>query len=579
MNHRKYKDVLYEVREINSIRELFASSTELFAHRTAYLTKEKPGGKYVPVKYSRVKEDVECLGTGFLKLGLKGRKIAVIGENSYEWVMTYLAVVCGVGVIVPLDKDLPVNEIVNLLSRAHVSAVVYSKKCEKMVLEALEQLPPEEQIRYTICMKQPHDKRSRELSDIMEFGRDALLEGDRSFANAEIDPDAMCTLMFTSGTTGLSKGVMLSHRNIASNVRNMSKYVKVGREDIGLSVLPMHHAYEMTCHILTGFYQGMTVAICEGLKYISKNMVEAKVTVMLGVPLIFENMHKKMMKQASSKGKFEKMQRMMEISKKYRLYNEPRLVKKIFKSFHEATGGNIRLFIAGGAAINPKVIEDFQALGFPMIQGYGMSENSPIIAVNRDNYSKPEAVGPAMPETEVQIVNPSEDGVGEIIVRGPSVMLGYYENPEATAEAIQDGWLYTGDYGYFDEDGFLYISGRKKNVIVAKNGKNIFPEEIEYLLTETDYIKEALVHGEIDAKSGDTVVKAELYPDYDRIKKDFGKLKDEEIEGLMKHVVDQVCDEMPPYKRVMRIGIRNTEFEKTTTKKIKRNAEANKSKH
>ncbi len=578
MNSKKYRDVLYEAREINNLKELFQSSTELFAHKTAYLIKERPGGKYVPVKYSKVKEDVECFGTGLLKLGLQGKKIAVIGENCYEWIITYIATVNGVGVIVPLDKDLPVNEIVNLLRRSHVSAVVYSKKCEKLVMEAVAQIADTENIEYTICMKPERDKRSRSIAEIIEMGRTALIEEDRSYLDAEIDSDAMCTLMFTSGTTGLAKGVMLSHRNIAANVYNMSKYVKIDKDGVGLSVLPMHHSYEMTCHIFTGFYQGITIAICEGLKYISKNMIEAKATVMLGVPLVFENMHKKVMKQAASKGKLEKMQKMMEVSKKYKLYNEPKLIKKIFKDVHAATGGRIALFIVGGAAINPKVVEDFQALGFPMIQGYGMSENAPIIAVNRDKYSKPASVGPAMPGTEIRIINQNDDGIGEIIVRGPSVMLGYYENPEATEEAIRDGWLYTGDYGYFDEDGFLYIAGRKKNVIVTKNGKNIFPEEIEYMLTEADYIAEALVHGEIDGKSGDTVVKAEIYPDYEQIKKDLGKLKEEEIEGLIKRVVNEVCDTMPAYKRVTRIGIRTVEFEKTTTRKVKRHAEANKSK-
>ena len=572
MNSKKYRDVLYEAREINNLKELFQSSTELFAHKTAYLIKERPGGKYVPVKYSKVKEDVECFGTGLLKLGLQGKKIAVIGENCYEWILTYIATVNGVGVIVPLDKDLPVNEIVNLLRRSHVSAVVYSKKCEKLVMEAVAQIADTENIEYTICMKPERDKRSRSIAEIIEMGRIALIEEDRSYLDAEIDSDAMCTLMFTSGTTGLAKGVMLSHRNIAANVYNMSKYVKIDKDGVGLSVLPMHHSYEMTCHIFTGFYQGITIAICEGLKYISKNMIEAKATVMLGVPLVFENMHKKVMKQAASKGKLEKMQKMMEVSKKYKLYNEPKLIKKIFKDVHAATGGRIALFIVGGAAINPKVVEDFQALGFPMIQGYGMSENAPIIAVNRDKYSKPASVGPAMPGTEIRIINQNDDGIGEIIVRGPSVMLGYYENPEATEEAIRDGWLYTGDYGYFDEDGFLYIAGRKKNVIVTKNGKNIFPEEIEYMLTEADYIAEALVHGEIDGKSGDTVVKAEIYPDYEQIKKDLGKLKEEEIEGLIKRVVNEVCDTMPAYKRVTRIGIRTVEFEKTTTRKVKRHA-------
>ena len=573
MNSKKYKDTIYETRDINNIKELFVGSCDLYAHKTAYLVKEKPGGKYMPIKYSRVKEDVECLGTGFYKLGLRGEKIAVLGENSYEWVMTYIATVIGSSVIVPIDKELPANEVANLLTRAKVSAVVYSKKSEKLLHAALEQMEEETAngIKYRICMKSDHGAAETDLDTVMEIGRTALISGDRSFLDNEVDGDAMCTLMFTSGTTGMAKGVMLSQRNIAANVQNMSKYVKIDDDGIGLSVLPMNHSYEMTCHIFTGFYQGMAIAICEGLKYIQKNLVESKATVMLGVPLIFENIYKKIMKQASSKGKAKKMRKMMERSKKYRLYNDQNFIRKIFKSVHEPLGNSIRLLIVGGAAMNPKIIEDFQALGFPMIQGYGMSENAPIIAVNRDKCSKPASVGPAMPGTEIRIDSPNEDGIGEIVVKGPSVMLGYYENPEATAEAIRDGWLYTGDYGYFDDEGYLYISGRKKNVIVTKNGKNIFPEEIEYILSEADFIAEVLVYGEIDEKTGDTFVKAEIYPDYGQIKEEFGKLTDEEVEKLIKHVVSEVCDVLPTYKRVTRVAVRDVEFEKTTTRKVKRN--------
>jgi len=573
MNSKKYKDTIYETRDIDNIKDIFVSSTDLFAHKAAYLVKERTGGKYVPIKYSRVKEDVECLGTGFYKLGLRGEKIAVIGENSYEWVMTYISAVIGSCVIVPIDKELPANEVANLLSRAKVSAAVYSKKCEKLVHAAFEQMDREalESIKYRICMKSDHSAGSTDLDSVMEMGRTALIAGDRSFIDNEVDSDAMCTLMFTSGTTGMAKGVMLSQRNIAANVQNMSKYVKIDTNGIGLSVLPMNHSYEMTCHIFTGFYQGMTIAICEGLKYIQKNLIESKATVMLGVPLIFENIYKKIMKQASSKGKAKKMRKMMERSKKYRLYNDQNLIRKIFKSVHEPLGNTLKLLIVGGAAMNPKIIEDFQALGFPMIQGYGMSENAPIIAVNRDRCSKPASVGPAMPGTEIKIDNPNEEGIGEIVVKGPSVMLGYYENPEATAETIRDGWLYTGDYGYFDDDGYLYISGRKKNVIVTKNGKNIFPEEIEYILSEADFIAEVLVYGEMDEETGDTFVKAEIYPDYPQIKEEFGKLTDEEVERLIKHVVSEVGDTLPSYKRVTRVAVRDVEFEKTTTRKVKRN--------
>lgn len=573
MNSKKYKDTLYEVREINNLKELFTGSVDLFAHKAAYLVKEKPGGKYVPIKYLQVKEDVECLGTGFYELGIKGEKIAVIGENSYEWVMTYLSAVLGGNVIVPLDKELPANEAASLLSRAKVSAVVYSKKCEKLINAALAQMDEEALggIKYKICMKADHDRDSTDIDAVMEAGRKALISGDRSLIEYETDSDAMCTLMFTSGTTGMAKGVMLSQRNIAANIYNLSKYIKIEDNGIGLSVLPMNHSYEMTCHILTAIYQGKTVAICEGLKYIAKNMAEAQATVMLGVPLVFENIHKKIMKNAHSKGKAKKMIKMMERSKKYKLYNDYGLTRRIFKQVHEALGGQMRLFVVGGAAVNPKIVEDFQALGITMIQGYGMSENAPIIALNRDRYSKPASVGTALPGTEIRIDSPNDEGIGEIVIKGPSVMLGYYENEEATAEAIKDGWLYTGDYGYFDDEGFLYISGRKKSVIVTKNGKNIFPEEIEYVLGEADFISEVLVYGELDEKTGDTFVKAEIYPDYAQIKEEFGKLTEEEIERLIKHIVSSVSDTLPPYKRITRVSIRDVEFEKTTTRKVKRN--------
>ena len=250
--------------------------------------------------------------------------------------------------------------------------------------------------------------------------------------------------------------------------------------------------------------------------------------------------------------------------------NKPKLVKKIFKPIHEATGGGASLFIAGGAAINPKVIEDYQAMGIPMIQGYGMTENAPIIAVNKDCYSKADSVGLPMPGTEVKIVDKDENGIGEIICKGPSVMLGYYKNPEATEEAIRDGWLYTGDYGYMDDEGFLYVSGRKKSVIVTKNGKNIFPEEIEYVLSGYDYIEEVLVHGVDGMRNDDVVVKAEIYPNYQLIRETKGEISQEELKNLLNKIIEEVNGQMPNYKRIKRFDIRKTEFEKTTTRKIKR---------
>ena len=536
---------------------------------TAFLVKDVHGEPFRPITFSQLRMDINSLGTRFINMGLKGKKIAVIGENSYEWVVTYFAVVNGTGVIVPIDRELPPKEVANLLDRADVSCLVHSGKSKKKVDEAVKLT--EHQIDILIDIKQEqHDKDRLSFYSLIKECKSELTAGDRKFIDAEIDNEVMCTLLFTSGTTGMAKGVMLSHKNLTANVYNMSKYVNV-TGGIGLSVLPMHHSYEMTCHVMTGLYQGITLTICEGLKYIQSNMAEANASIMLGVPLIFENMHKRMMRQAKAQGKLESLEKAIELSKRFKLYNRPAVVKRMFKDIHKALGSDIMLFIAGGAAINPKVIEDFEAMGFPMIQGYGMTENSPILAVNRDRCSKADSVGMPMPGTEIIIDEPDISGMGEVLARGPSVMLGYYDNQDATDEAVIDGWLYTGDYGYFDEDGYLYITGRKKSVIVTKNGKNVFPEELEFYLTESSFIEEALVHEESSRSGEDTVIKAEIFPAFDNINKELEReADDDEIREFIGGIIDDLNEEMPPYKKIKRFGIRKTEFIKTTTRKIKR---------
>ncbi|WP_324825326.1 AMP-dependent synthetase/ligase [Sinanaerobacter sp. ZZT-01] len=567
MSNNKYKVDLYENRPIRDLKDMIYSSAELYKDRAAYLVKDKPGGVYRPISFQQLKEDIDSLGTAFMDLKLKGKKVALIGENRYEWIVSYLAIANGAGVIVPLDRELSSGEIQNLLIRAEVSAVIFSAKVERKVFEALEGI---EGIDCIISMDAASDHdHILSLKQLLERGRKLLLEENRYFIDAEIDPEEMHMLLFTSGTTGMAKGVMLSHKNICANVYNMSKYVNVSDDQIGLSVLPMHHTYEFTCHNMTALYQGCSIAICEGLKYIVKNMSEAKATVMLGVPLIFESMHKKVWKKAEASGKADKMRAAIAVSKTLNKFNI-KTTKKMFKSVHQALGGHMRLLIAGAAAIDPQVVSDFNAMGIRMIQGYGMTENSPIIAVNMDRYYKDAAAGLPMPGTEIQIINKDENGVGEIICKGDSVMIGYYKDPEETAKVLKDGWLYTGDYGYFDKDGFLYVSGRKKNVIVTKNGKNIFPEEVEFYLGKSDYIKEVLVSGLEGEKSGETIVFAEIVPEYSAIEEKFGRLSEEALRKLLKQVIDDTNDHMATYKRVKRFKIREEEFEKTTTKKIKR---------
>ncbi|MDD4285734.1 MAG: AMP-binding protein [Eubacteriales bacterium] len=564
---------MYPVRQVTDLKDILNSSAELYGDRTAYLYKKKLGGDYLPISFQQVREDVEALGTALAGQGLSGLRIGVIGENRYEWVISYLAVANGLGVVVPLDRELPAHEIAALMERAELSALIYSSKVEQKITEALSHVERE-----VLLISMDSDRRrgkTLSLSELMQIGRQRIKDGDRQYIDAVVDPERMSMLLFTSGTTGLAKGVMLCHRNIASNIYNMSKYVDLTvrqGQQIGLSMLPMHHTYEFTCTIMASFYQGATIAFCEGLKYIVKNMEEAEVTYMIAVPLVFENMHQKIWKQAEKSGKADKMRKAIRMIRTLS-YIDKKIQKRtmrLFKEVHAALGGHVRLMVAGAAPINPNVINDFNAMGITMLQGYGMTECSPIIALNPDQCARASAAGLPLPGTEIRIFEPDENGIGEIICKSESVMLGYYKDPEETANVIRDGWLYTGDYGYFDKDGYVYITGRKKNVIVTKNGKNIFPEEVEYYLNQSPFIAEVVVGGEKEDETGESVVWASIYPDHETILEQKGVLGEEELKALLKAEIDRLNEQMPFYKRVKRFRIRETEFDKTTTRKIKR---------
>ncbi|MDR3072297.1 MAG: AMP-binding protein [Clostridiales Family XIII bacterium] len=561
----KFRDALWPADPISDLRELVNRSADLHGDWPAYYVKDRPGGPYRAISFKEYRRDVSALGTAFIEMGLQGKKVAVIGENRYEWILTYLATTCMGGVIVPIDRELSAEEVTHLLDRSGAVAFVYSGKSERLVDAALEHTNTAIQLISMDAQEDVPEKRS--LSTLLRWGYDLMEKGHKDFFQVEIDPNKMCSLIYTSGTTGLAKGVMLSHRNLTANVVAMAEFVNV----IGwtaLSVLPMHHTYEFSCGILGTYYQGCAVAICEGLKYIVKNMGESKANVLLGVPLMFEKMHQKVWKEAENSGKAKTMRRAIAVSKKVG-GQKLKATKKLFKAIHQSMGGEMRTIIAGGAAANPAVIEDFNAMGFNMLQGYGMTENSPIIAVNKDRCSKPSSAGIPLSGTEVKIVDPDEDGIGEIVFRGPSVMLGYYDDPEETAKVLRDGWLYSGDYGYIDKDGFVFITGRKKNVIVTKNGKNIFPEEVEYYLLRSPFIEEVVVWGK-DEDSGDTVLCADIFPDYEYLKENFAGANEEDIRKWIDSEVDKANEQMPSYKRVKRFFVRDTEFEKTTKKSIKR---------
>ncbi|MDK2810283.1 MAG: long-chain acyl-CoA synthetase, partial [Petroclostridium sp.] len=376
---------LYDVREIADLKDMLAQSTEIYGDKAAFLVKPKEGGDYKPVSYKQFKRDVEALGTALIDLGLKGKRIAVIGENRYEWAVSYLAVINGVGTVVPLDKDLPVNEIENLVDTSEASGIIYSGKYEKDIISISANLP-----KLDICINMDGDGQSKAIlsfSKLIEKGMELIKQGDRRFIDEKIDAGEMKILLFTSGTTGLAKGVMLSHKNICANLMAMCSMLYIDEKDIFLSVLPLHHTYECTCGFLCPIYRGSTIAYSEGLRHIAKNMKEAKATMMLGVPLLFESMYKKVWQQVEKSGMASKLRTAIKINNFLKTFGMD-FSKKLFKKIHDSLGGHIRIFISGGAGIDPMVAKGFRELGFPLVQGYGLTECSPIVALNRDCYFK-----------------------------------------------------------------------------------------------------------------------------------------------------------------------------------------------
>jgi long-chain acyl-CoA synthetase len=566
------KDIpLYETHKINDLRDMLTQSLARFSDHTAFLVKDKEEGAYRPIKYAKYNSDVEAFGTGLHDLGLAGCRVALISETRYEWYVTYMATVNGVGIIVPLDKELPPHELSSLLNRSRADVLVYSKSKAGEISGIRDQIPT---VRCFICTDIPTRAANNDLffGDIIQRGQKLLSDGDRHFAEYPLDPDAMRILLFTSGTTDQAKAVMLSHHNICSNLMAMNRMIFLGTEDIFLSVLPLHHTYECSCGFLCPIYRGSTIAVCEGLRYIQKNMQESHATIMLVVPLMLETFYARIMKTINADPptarKFKLGIKISKLLLKIRIDRR----RQIFKQIHDNFGGKMRLFISGGAPIDPKVLKGMNELGILSIQGYGLTECSPILAVNRDVDYKDYSAGMSLPDVDIKIIDPDEKGIGEICGRGTNVMLGYYDNPEATAAVIdQDGFFHTGDLGYVDKDGFVIITGRKKNVIVTKNGKNIFPEEIEALLCRSEYISECLVSGLAD-ETGEWTVQAEIFPDMEALKLSLGEAAADQdaVHMLISKEVRKVNHLLETYKYIRTFNIRTTEFEKTTTKKIRR---------
>ena len=561
---------LYEVRKIRDLRDMLYQSVQKYGEKAAFLVKESRDGEYVPISFSQFGRDVDGFGTALHAMGYAGSRVAILAESRYAWYVSYMATVNGIGTVIPLDKELPQNEIRNLLNRSHADILIYAQSKQNDVNAIRKDLP---EVRCYISMDENPAVTSDFVFDqVLADGRMSLESGNQDYLNVPIDTEAARILLFTSGTTSTSKAVMLSHHNICINLQAMCQMVDIRPDDTFLSVLPLHHTYECTCGFLCPIYRGATVAVCEGLRHIIKNLQESHATVMLVVPLMVEAFYKRIIKSANADPKqAKKFNFGLKLSRTLCAVGIDRR-RKLFDKVHQNFGGHLRLLVAGGAAIDPAILQGMRDLGFATLQGYGLTECAPILALNRDVWYKNESAGLPLPGVEVRIIDKDENGIGEIIGKGPNVMLGYYENDEATAEAIDaEGFFHTGDLGYLDKDGFVIITGRKKNVIVTKNGKNIYPEEIEYLLGKHDLIAECLVFGGA-GEEGEIVVRAEIFPNMEIAKERLG-LTDplgDEMRRAIGDIVKTVNHELSSYKYIRSFTLRDREFEKTTSKKIKR---------
>ena len=557
----------HKTSKVTNFKDMLYNSFENFKSRTAFKEKDV-NGNIISITYEKFKNDVVYLGTDFIKRGFLNKRIAVIGKNSYDWCVSYMAASI-VGVVVPIDKELHCDDVINFMNVSETVCILGDLKNLASIKENFNKLNNQETVLVSF------DKINSKTNDILYFdnlkviGKDSYLNGFHDFDNIQVNPDELRILLFTSGTTGNAKGVCLSQRNICSNILSTYGIVKVKRSDLFFSVLPLHHTYECTLGFLLPIYSGASIAHCEGLRYIAKNMAEFHPSVILCVPLLLEKMHKTIVRNMNKT-----------LPEKYRKENQdenpfdnlPFFIKKIVKNKVKNTlGGRLRVFIVGAAAANPEILSDFRKLNLNTLQGYGLTECSPLVAGNTDFFQKDDAAGLPIPNVEYKIDSPNTEGIGEIIVKGPNVMLGYYNNPEATANVIKDGWFHTGDLGKIDENGYLYITGRCKSVIVTKNGKNIYPEEVEYYLNDNPLISEALVQG-IQEDNDETYVKAQIYPNLEAISEYLkGSVPTkEEIKKIISDVVSNVNSKLPNYKHIKGFIIRNKEFEKTTTQKVKR---------
>ena len=552
---------------VRDLKDMLNKTRELYGDRPGYKIKIEEG-KYETYTHNEIRDMVDYLGTALINLGLKDKRIAVIGENRYEWELAYLSVVCGTGIVVPLDKSLPANELEELVERSEVEAIFYSKKYEEIVEKI--KYSEKNKLKHLISMDTDiHKEGIYSQKELIEKGKEFLENGDRRFIEAEINPEEMSIMLFTSGTTSKSKVVALSHRNMVSNVMDFASVLDIDSSDRILSFLPLHHVFECTVGMLYSLYIGAERSFCEGIRHIVQNLNEYNITFASFVPAIYESMHKTIIKNLEKEGKLEAVRKLMEANKDKTMAEK----KEIFKDIHNVFGGQIKLFVSGAAALEKEVEEDFRAWGINLCQGYGLTETSPVIGVETNENFRVGSIGKALPHVQAKIEDANDEGMGELVVKGPNIMLGYYNDEEATKEVLEDGWFRTGDLAKIDEDGYIFICGRKKSVIVLKNGKNIFPEEMEALVNKIEGVKESFIFGKQQSDDKDDIkINVKIIFDREIMQEAYKVTTDEEIYKVLSEKVKEVNQIMPKYKAIRGILISEEPLLKTTTSKIKRQA-------
>ncbi len=578
LNKKAEKISGYPGTDYKTIKEIFVKNIEQYKDRPFIVEKFGRKEPFKEITFGEFGEDVKNLGTGLIRtFRLKGEKIMIIGETTYEWYVSYMAMLCGAGIAVPTDKELPDNELENIIKRSDAAAVIYSPRKKDQIKKVANNCPG---VKYFMEMYSSDKLNGRHvgLDYVMQEGKFLRDMGYEEYMDIEIDPDAFALLIFTSGTTSAAKGVMISNTNLAYNINAVTPYVLLTPEDRLFSVLPLHHTYESTIGFLLPMAIGASVAVCQGLKHIAGDMKETSPTAIIAVPLLIEALYKKITQGIEKSGKAQAVKYMIALTNGLKNLGID-IKRKVFKDIYDNLGGRLRIVVSAAAPIDPKVGRWLEDIGVTFLQGYGLTETAPIAALTPDFDTRVGSAGKAVVCDEIKINDPDENGEGEIFIKGKTVMLGYYEDPEATAAVMHDGWFNSGDIGYMDEDGFIYLTGRSKNVIVTQNGKNIYPEEIELLLSKVEEIKECMVYGKEVAGEKELIITARVIPDYEQIEELHGAgLSEEDVYKVIWEQIKKVNRKLSNYKTIKKLEIKNDEFEKTSTMKIKRYAELAKDK-